>query len=142
MGSQLAVFVENKPGKLEAITRLLAAEGVNIRGVSLASGGQFGVLKLLVSDPARAREALRRGHFTVSERKVEIALIDDSPGALHELLRLLSSRGVNIEDCYGIAFEEGRRAAIVLDVDRFPDTERILKEHGIRLLSDREIDSL
>jgi len=142
MGIQLTVFVENKPGKLEAFTRLLADEGGNIRGGAMASGGQFGVLKLLVSDPARAHEALRRGHFTVSERKVEVALVEDKPGALHELIALLSARGINIEDCYGIAFEEGRKAAIVLDVDRFPETERVLREHGLRLLSDKEIYAL
>jgi hypothetical protein len=142
MGIELAVFVENKPGKLEAITRLLADEGINIRGVAMASGGQFGVLKLLVSDPARAHAALRRGHFTVSERKVEVVLIDDRPGALHELLLMLASAGINIEDCYGIAFEGGHQAAIVLDVDRFPETEKVLKARGLRLLSDREIYAL
>lgn len=142
MGVQLAVFLENRPGKLETVTKILAEEGINIRGVTMASEGEFGVLKILVSDPKRAHEALRRHHFTVSERTVVVALIDDRPGRLHELLETLSSSRINIEDCYGIALEEGRRAAIVLDVERYPETEAVLKAKGVTLLSDEELYSL
>ena len=124
MSVQLAVFLENRPGKLESVTKALAEAGVNIRGFSMASEGDYGVLK--------------EHHYTVSRRTVEIALIDDRPGGLHELLTTLSGRNINIDDCYGIALEEGRRAAIVLDVERYPEAEAVLREHGVRLLGERE----
>ena len=142
MGAQLSVFLENKPGKIEAITKILAQEGINIRGISMASEGEFGVLKMLVNDPARAHALLKTHHFTVSERNVVVAIIEDRPGALHELLLTLSSRSINIEDCYGIVLEEGGRAAIVLDIEQFPEAEKVLQEQRIRLLSDQELYSL
>ncbi len=142
MGAQLAVFLENKPGKLEAITKILAQEGINIRGISMASEGEFGVLKILVNDPARGHAVLKAHHFTVSERNVVVAIIEDRPGALHDLLLTLSSRSINIEDCYGIVLEEGGRAAIVLDIEQFPEAEKVLREQRIRLLSDQELYSL
>jgi len=142
MGVQLAVFLENRPGKLEAVTKILAEAGINIRGITMASEGEFGVLKILVNDPVRAHEALKQHHFTVRERTVVVAMIDDSPGRLHELLETLSSNRINIEDCYGIALEEGRRAAIVMDIERFPEAEAVLKSRGITVLSDRELYSL
>ncbi|MBN1838300.1 MAG: ACT domain-containing protein [Spirochaetales bacterium] len=142
MGVQLAVFLENQPGKLEAVTKILAEAGVNIRGITMASEGEFGVLKILVNDPARAHEALKGHHYTVTERTVVVALIDDRPGRLHDMLATLSSHRINIEDCYGIALEEGRQAAIVLDVERFPEAEAVLAAGGIRVLSDRELYSL
>jgi hypothetical protein len=142
MGVQLSVFIENKPGKLEAITKVLAEAGINIRGFSLASEGEFGVLKALVNDPAAAQEVLKSKQFTVSLRNVVVAIIDDRPGALHELLLSLSSRNINIEDCYGIVLEEGCQAAIVLDIEAFPEAGKILKGCGIRLLSDGEVYSL
>jgi hypothetical protein len=135
---QLAVFLENRPGKLESVTKALAEAGVNIRGFSMASEGEYGVLKILADDPEKAFRVLKEHHYTVSRRTVEIALIDDRPGGLHELLTTLSSRDINIEDCYGVALEEGKRAAIVLDVERFPEAEAVLKENGIRLLGERE----
>ena len=138
MSVQLAVFMENRPGKLEAITQVLAEAEVNIRGFSMASEGDFGVLKILADDPEKAFRVLKESHYTVSRRTVEIALIDDRPGGLHDLLTTLSTRNINIEDCYGITLEEGCRAAIVLDVERFPEAEAVLKEHGVRLLGERE----
>ena len=138
MSVQLAVFMENRPGKLEAITQALAEEGVNIRGFSMASEGEFGVLKILADDPDKAFRVLKDRHYTVSRRTVEIALIDDRPGSLHALLAALSARSINIEDCYGVALEEGRQAAIVLDVERFPEAEAVLRQQGVRLLGERE----
>lgn len=142
MGVQLAVFLENRPGKLETVTKILADEGINIRGLTMASEGEFGVLKILVNDPGRARDALRARHLTVSERTVIVALIDDRPGRLHELLETLSSKRINVEDCYGIAFEESKQAAIVMDIERFPEAQAALEAKGIRILSDEELYSL
>jgi hypothetical protein len=142
MGVQLAVFLENKPGKLETITKILAEAGINIRGISMASEGEFGVLKVLVNDPGKAHEVLKQQHFTVSERTVVVAIVDDHPGALHDLLLTLSSQKINIEDCYGIVLEEGGKAAIVLDIEAYPQAEKVLIEKGIRLLSDSELYSL
>jgi hypothetical protein len=135
---QLAVFMENHPGKLEAITQALAQAGVNIRGFSMASEGEFGVLKILADEPEKALRVLKERHYTVSRRTVEIALIDDHPGSLHALLAALSARNINIEDCYGVALEEGKQAAIVLDVERFPEAEAVLRERGVRLLGEQE----
>jgi hypothetical protein len=142
VGIQLAVFLENRPGKLETVTKILAEAGINIRGITMASEGEFGVLKILVNDPQAAHDALRQHHFTVSERTVVVALIDDRPGGLHEILEALSSNRINIEDCYGIAFEEGRRAAIVMDIEGFPEAEAVLKKQGITVLSDDELYAL
>ncbi len=138
MRIQLAVFLENQPGKLESVTKALAEAGVNIRGFSMASEGEYGVLKILADDPEKALRVLKDHHYTVSRRTVEIALIDDRPGGLHELLTTLSGRKINVEDCYGITLEEGCRAAIVLDVERFPEAEAVLREHGVRLLGEGE----
>ncbi len=142
MGVQLAVFLENKPGKLEAITKILAGSGLNIRGISMASEGEFGVLKILVNNPRKARKMLKAHQFTVSERNVVVAIIDDRPGALHDLLLILSSQSINIEDCYGIVLEEGGKAAIVLDVEQFPEAVKVLRENKIRVLSDKELYAL
>ncbi len=136
---ELSVFMENRPGKLEAITRILAESGINIRGISVASEGEFGVIKIIVSEPDRAYGVLRENHFTVSKRKMVMVEIKDKPGGLHDLLVLLSMNRINIEDCYGIALEEGKKAAIILEVGQFPRTEKILRGEGYTVLSDQEL---
>ncbi|MGA2976215.1 MAG: ACT domain-containing protein [Spirochaetia bacterium] len=139
MAFHLSIFVVNEPGKLEKITHVLADAGVNIRAVSMASTGEFGVVRVLVNDPDKGLEALKESRFTVAKRKILVAQIDDQPGAMHRLLVSLSSARVNVEDCYGFVIEEGKRAAIVFEVEKFPEAENALAGTGIHLVSDAEI---
>jgi hypothetical protein len=139
MAYHLSVFVVNEPGKLEKITRALSENGLNIRAISMASTGEFGVVRVLVNDPDRGLEALKEGRFTVTRRRILVAAIEDRPGAMHELLVTLSSARVNVEDCYGFVIEEGRKAAIVFEVEKFPEAEKALAGTAIHLISDAEI---
>jgi len=139
MAYHLSVFVVNEPGKLEKITRVLSDAGLNIRAVSMASTGEFGVVRVLVNDPDRGLEALKEARFTVTKRRIMVALIPDRPGAMHELLVTLSTARVNVEDCYGFVIENRKTAAIVFEVEKFPEAEKALAGTGISLVSDREI---
>ncbi|RPJ07400.1 MAG: hypothetical protein EHM28_07285 [Spirochaetaceae bacterium] len=142
MAEQLSVFMENKPGKIEAVTGALLSAGVNLRGVSIASRGDFGVLKLLPDNPEKARKALVGQGFTVSTRKVVIAIIDDKPGSLHNLLLVLSKNKININDCYGISIEREKNAAIVFDIEDAPEAQAVIEKAGIRTLPDKDIHQL
>jgi hypothetical protein len=142
MAEHLSIFVENKPGKLERITRILADNGINLRAVSVASSGDFGIVKILVNDPEKTFQALKAQHITVSKRRILVALIDDKPGALHGLLTTLSSGSINIEDCYGFVLEGRKTAAVVVEVEKYPQAEKVLAARGIKALSDKEIYGL
>jgi len=142
MPQHLSIFVENKPGKLERITAVLAEAGINIRAVSMADAGEFGVVRILPDDPDKGLAALKAAHFTVTKRKVLIALIGDKPGALHELLVQVAEAKANVQDCYGFVTEEGKRAAIVIEVEKFPEAEESLRARGVRLMADSGIHSL
>ena len=142
MAHHLSIFMENQPGKLERITRILAEEKINLRAISLASGGDFGVLKILVTEPERAATVLREHKVTVSSRKIVMALIDDEPGGFHRVLELLSSNGLNLQDCYGFVLESRKTAAIVIEAENIPDAEQRLVAAGYQLLTDAEIYAL
>ncbi|MGA2765822.1 MAG: ACT domain-containing protein [Spirochaetia bacterium] len=142
MAYHLSIFVVNEPGKLEKITRVLTEKGLNIRAVSMASTGEFGVVRVLVNDPDTGLAALRDNRFTVTKRRILVALIDDRPGSMHELLVTLSANRVNVEDCYGFVIEEGKKAAIVFEVEKVPEAESALAGTSVRLIADSEIYKL
>jgi hypothetical protein len=142
MAHHLSIFMENKPGKLDKVIGLLSDSGINLRAVSMASTGSFGIIKLLVTEPDRASDILQKAGVAVYRRKIIIAVVDDRPGGLHGLLRTLSSHDINLEDCYGFVIESGRRAAVVLEIEKFPEAETILLQAGVRTLKDEEIYSL
>jgi len=142
VATHLSVFVENKPGKIESITRALAEQRINILGITIASRGEFGVVKILPNDPDRAFDVLRARQFTVSRRDVVIAIIPDRPGSLHELLDALSRQGANLEDCYGFVLAKGKEAAVVMEVRDVGAAQRALESLDVRLLSDADVHSL
>jgi hypothetical protein len=94
---------------------------------------------VLVNDPDRGLAALKEARFTATKRRIMVAQIDDAPGAMHGLLVALSSARINVEDCYGFVIEEGKRAAIVFEVEKFPEAEKAIAGTGIHLVSDSEI---
>ena len=136
MAHTLTVFMENKPGKLERITGILADAGINLRGITVASSGEFGVMKLLVDNPDRAVALLRELNVTVSIQPTIVALVEDEPGGFHRLLKLLSANSINVEDCYGFVLENSKKAAIVLDVVDRDRAEKVLQQNGIEFWKD------
>ncbi|HQJ06623.1 MAG TPA: hypothetical protein PLI57_09635, partial [Spirochaetota bacterium] len=114
MAYQLSIFVENSPGKLERITKILADEKLNVRGICLASAGEFGIVKIIVDDPDKAYDKLKESSFTVSKRNIIAVRIDDKPGSLCNLLTILSSNKINIEDCYGVSVAYNNSALMIV----------------------------
>jgi hypothetical protein len=126
MIEQLAVFSENKPGKLERITAALAEAGVNIRAMHVASLGEMGVVKMVVDRPEEAYEALR-GHGTVRKVPALAVRVPDRPGALHDVTAVLSEGAVNIENASGFPVSE-REAILILEVADVEAAEKLLQE--------------
>jgi len=142
MAHQLNVFASNRPGRLERLTEVLKEEGINIRAITIAGADDFGVIKLLVDDPQRAYGALRREGFSVHLKEVIAVIMDDRPGGLHRVCKVLGESGVNIEDAYGFVIQDRRTAVLVVEVEKIPEAERILLEGGFELMSDEELYSL
>ncbi len=135
----ISVFLVNSPGKLEKITSILFENNINLRAMSLASSGDFGVMKLLVNDPEKAFEVLKQNKFTVTKRHIIGVIVDNKPGSFNVLLNKLASKGVNIEDCYGFLLSDGKTAAIILEVENQPEAEILLSDIGFKALTAEQL---
>lgn len=142
MAHQIAVFAENRPGRIEKVTGILKEAAVNIRAITIATSDSFGVIKLLVDSPDRAHEALTAAGLSAFKREIVAVLMDDRPGGLHDVARTLGDEGINIEGAYGFVVEDKKRAVLVMEVEKIPEVDRLLKERGLTTLSDEEIYSL
>ena len=140
MAFHLSIFVQNKPGQLEKITKILADNQINLKAFSMASAGDFGVVKVVVGDIEKAYQVLKGENITVSKRKILIAKVPDQPGGLYNLLNILSLNKINIEDCYGFVIETRREAAIVVEVEKYPLAEEILRSNGVEILTDQDLN--
>jgi hypothetical protein len=131
---QLSVFAENKPGHLAAPCRLLADNGVDIRALSVADTQRFGILRLIVSDTARATQLLEAAGMVVKSTEVLAVEVEDRPGGLTRVLSVLDGSPINIEYMYAFPFGRGGRAALIF---RFDDPDAAitrLQQAGISVL--------
>lgn len=130
IAEQISIFAENKPGKLAAVTRVLAQEGINIRATTIATSDTFGVINLIVDQPKRAVEALGKAGMLVKTRRVLAVLIPDEPGGLDRLAQTLAQAGINVNNAYGFVLEKGKRAVFVVDVDQLERAEQLVEAEG------------
>jgi len=136
---QISLFAENKQGHIAAPVRSLAEQGIDIRALVLAETGQYGILRMIVSDWQKAAEILESGGFTVKVTEVLAVEVSDRPGGLAEVLRALDARGVNIEYMY--AFPQFRVEKAIL-LFRFADPDAAiacLQAAGINILANEEL---
>ncbi|MDD2524169.1 MAG: ACT domain-containing protein [Endomicrobiia bacterium] len=139
MAYHLSVFLENNPGKLQRITKILSDNNINLRAMSLASSGEFGVMKLLVDNPEKTFEVLKQNKLTVTKRQITAVVVDNIPGSFNLLLNKLSQNDINIEDCYGFLLSDGKTAAIILEIENHPNAEQLLSGLGFNVLTAEKI---
>ncbi|HUV03179.1 MAG TPA: ACT domain-containing protein [Desulfobacteria bacterium] len=142
MVKQINVFSENRPGKLEQITRILADVEVNILAVTISSDEEYGVVRFIVDNPEKGFRAFKQAGVTVSSKEVLAVAIEDKFGSLNQMLRILKQDNVDVEDCYGFAAGSEKKAIIVLTVDDSTAAQKILEQHGYRLIGSSELYSL
>ena len=139
---QLSIFAENKPGRLAAVTQVLAKEKINIRATTIATSDTFGVINLIVDDPPRAEEALTKAGMTVTLSRVLAVVIPDQPGGLDKLTQLLVAEGININNAYGFVLEGSRKAVFVVSVDRIEAAEKLVEENGFQTLDAEALSAM
>jgi hypothetical protein len=122
--NQLSLFLENKPGHLNAICRTLAGAGINIVTLSLADTQQFGIVRLIVEEWQKAKQVLEQAGYVVNVREVVAAAVPDKPGGMAEILDVVGRAGVNIEYMYAFAFRHGAEAVLVF---RFDNPDRAIE---------------
>ena len=134
MINQLSIFLENSQGRLAHATRILGDAGVNLLALSIADTASYGVLRVIVSDPALAMQVLKKAGFTAHTTPVLAVLIPDHPGSLADLLALLRDGGVNVEYLYSFLLRNQNDPLMLLKVDMPKLACRILAQAGVRLL--------
>ncbi len=137
---QLSVFLENRSGRLTEVTGALASHNINITAQCLAETSDFGVLRMVVSDPQRARTVLSERGFSVTLTDVLCLTTPNVPGALHRALKILSDRGISIDYMY--AFAVGDKALVVLRTSDIALSVSTLLEHKQTLLSASDLYSI
>jgi hypothetical protein len=135
---QLTVFLENKTGRLNEVTQLLGNAGINMSAMSLADTSEFGILRMMVSEPEKALSLLKDAEFSARLTDVVCLNSPNEPGALARTLDILSGEGVFIEYLYAYSMDN-RSANIVLKPDNIQKCIEVLQAHKMELVRASEM---
>ncbi len=124
---QISIFAENEPGRLQALLKVLKSKQINIRALSVADQADFGIVRLIVSEPDQAVQALREAGFTVKLTNVLAVEIQDQPGSLLDLVaEPLAKAGVNLEYFYAFIEPIAGKAMVVVKTSDLAKAEKAL----------------
>ena len=137
---QLSVFIENKKGKLSDAVKTISEAGINMRAMSIGDSDDFGILRLIVSDTAKAYSLLSEDTI-VKVTDVIAVKMNDKEGALYTVLRVLEKADINVEYTYAFTARE-LGAYVVFRVNDVAAAEKALSDKGIVLMTEDEIKSI
>ncbi len=139
---QISVFLENKAGRLAEVTAILAEANVNIRALAVADTSDFGVLRLIVNDNAKAVEALKNRGFTVGKTDVVAVEVEDKPGGLHRILDILQKAEINVEYMYAFVNQSGNNAVMIFRFDNVDNAIKSLEENNVKVINGSKVYTL
>ena len=139
MIKQISVFVENQPGSMMRVTSVLTESQVNIRAISTFDTPEFGILRLVVDDPAKAKESLTQKGFVTRVNDVIGAELKDEKGNLNQMLKILADGEINVNYIYSFVIREEKAPVIVFHTDDFQKAEQVLKDAEVKLVDESEL---
>jgi hypothetical protein len=136
---QISVFLENRRGRLVDVAGALADADINIRALFLADSSEFGILRLVVNNPEKAKAVLSSKGFAASETEVFAVEVEDKPGGFYSVVKILAENEIDVE--YTYAYAGALNRAILFF--KVPDGEleralKLLHENGLKLVEAAE----
>lgn len=139
MVKQLTIFMANEPGVLTKVSGILAKEKIDIRALNVAETIDFGLLRLIVNNPNKAAKALNANQLSAIEHEVIAVEVEDTPGGLYKIAKILSDNKINVEYLYAFVSRKKDKAYVVLRTDDLKKTQGILEKNKVRIVSDKDI---
>lgn len=136
---QISVFVENSFGSAAETLGVLSKEKININALCIADTSDYGIMRLIVDDPEKARDLLKEHGATVKITDVLAIPISNEPGGLSDVLAILTKANITIDYMYAFPADARERAIVITKTGDLEKTVTVLKENGISPLCDKEL---
>ena len=140
--TQISIFLENKKGRLHEVCALLGKNKINIRALTIAESEEFGILRIVVDKPDQAAKALKSAGFVANMTDIVAVEVDDRPGGLAAILRLLSKNDLNVEYMYGFVEKKTDKAMLVFRFEKPDEAIKVLKKNKISVVGKKDLGEL
>ncbi len=137
---QLSVFLENRSGRLTEVLEVLGKEDIRITALSVADTSEFGILRLIVTEPRKAKDLLKKEMFTVNITEVISVMIPNEAKTYASILKILSDLEISVE--YTYAFSLGSKSVLILRCNNNEEAILALKNNNLNLMKAEDLYSL
>ncbi len=124
--NQIAVFLENRKGRLYSMLNALSEANINVESLNIAETTDFGIVRIITNDNEKAKESLKTAGFTAVDTNLVGIEVDDVPGSLTETLGKLNKEGINLEYAYSYS-RSGGKALILFKTSQVEVAEKFLQ---------------
>ncbi len=144
MAKELTIFVENRAGRLKAISENLYKNNIDIRAFTIQDRGDYGLLRLIVDKPNDAYLAMADVGCACALKDVLAVSVPDQPGNFHKLTSALAADGINITDAYGFVLQPHKLGVCCVEVEpsQLPKAAQVARQAGFTVLEDEELYNL
>ena len=125
--NQIAVFLENRTGRLLSLSKALSDSGIDLVSLNIADTSDFGIVRMITSDNEKAAKALKEAGFVVKQTELVSIEVDDTPGGLTKVLEALGNSDIDIEYLYSYAKSNSSKASILFKTSDIEKANKILK---------------
>lgn len=139
---QLSIFLQNRMGSLSKPLEVLTVANVNIRAMCMADTSEFGILRLVVDDPEKGKQALEENDFLVKITDIIGVEMNDSPGGLTTVLNIIKNNLIDLEYLYAFTHEKEGKAILLLHSENIDNLISVLSENNIPIVSAEEVYNL
>ena len=136
---QISVFLENKAGQLADITGILSQNQVNMRAINIAETTDYGVLRLIVDDAAKASSILLEKGFILTMTPVVGVAVPDTPGGLSKVLSVISGSEIDVEYMYSFFGQKDGQACMIFRVADSDGLTAVLEQNGIGTIAGEDL---
>ena len=136
---QISVFLDNKAGQLADITGILSQNQVNMRAINIAETTDYGVLRLIVDDAAKASSILLEQGFILTMTPVVGVAVPDTPGGLSKVLSVISSAEIDVEYMYSVFGQKDGQACMIFRVADSDGLTAVLEKNGIGTIAGEDL---
>lgn len=144
MAKQLTIFVENRPGRLSAVAKSLRENGIDIRAFTVQDRGDYGLVKLIVSNPNQAYLSLANLGCACALKEIMAISVPDKVGNFEILTSALAKNEINVKDAYGFVLQPHSKGVCCLEIDetQTDQAQKVIAASGFTLLKDDELYNL
>lgn len=137
---QLSVFIENKSGTLVKVLKLLKAEGIQLIASTIADTAEYGICRIICSQPVRAFEVLKAAGVAVTLTEVFAIELDDEPGRAADAIETFANEGISIAYLY--SFLLGGKGVLIFRTDNAEKAEKVIVSKGLTFVPEKDLSKL